>query len=117
MTPFRSVLSHRAGRIAVALFGLAYLVTWVLGVPAVVSHNDQWVVDEFKRVVSRGGRTDVSSSHPGFNTLAAVPAFPGLVISLRAYAIAGRYGWGGVQADVWWPGAVRPWFKITLFVS
>jgi hypothetical protein len=117
MTPFRSLLSHKAGRIAAAFFGLAYLVTWVFGVPAVVSHNDQWVVDEFNRVVARGERRDVASSHPAFLTLAAVPAFPGLVISFRTYAIARRYGWGGVQADFWWPGAVRPWFKITLFVS
>jgi hypothetical protein len=117
MTPIRSVLSHRVGRIAIAVFALAYVATWVFGVPAVVSHNDRWVVEEFKRVVSNGERTDVSSSHPSFDTLAAVPACPGLVVSLRTYAVAGRYGWGGVQADVWWPGAVRPWFKITLFVS
>ncbi len=117
MTPFRSGLSHRAVRIAAVLFGLAYLVTWVFGVPAVVSHNDRWVVDEFKRVVSRNEGHDVLPSNPWFHTFAAFPVLPCVVVSVRAYQVAGRYGWGGVQADLWWPGGIRPWFKITLWLS
>jgi hypothetical protein len=112
-----ALLASRAARNVAVLFALAYLTTWAFGVPAVVSYNDRSVVEEFKRVVARGERDDIRPSHPVFYTLAAVPAFPGIVVSLRAYSIAGRYGWGGLQTDVWWPGGVRPWFKITMFVS
>ena len=104
-------------RIAVVALGIGYLLTWVFGVPAVVSHNDQWVVGEYKRVVSEKKRDDVLPSSPGFFTFAAFPALPGVVLSARAYQVAGRYGWGGVQADVWWPGGVWHWFAVTLYVS
>ncbi len=120
MKAVRAVLSHRSARIAALVLGFAYLATWIFGVPAVLSHNDRWVVAEYKRVVSRGERTDVLPSSPGFHTFAAIPAFPGVVLSFRTYAVAGRYGWGGLQADLWRPGlvgAVRPWFRVTLFVS
>jgi hypothetical protein len=99
------------------LVGLAYIVTWIFGVPTVVSYNDRSVVEEYKRVVARLERDDISPSHPKFFTYAAVPAFPGLVLSLRGYAIERRYERVEIQADFWWPGAVLPWFTVTLFVS
>jgi hypothetical protein len=117
MKLLHSIVASRGRRNVAVLLGLAYLATWAFGVPAVVSYNDRSVVEEFKRVAARGERDDIRPSDPGFITLVAVPVFPGLVLSLRGYAIAGRYGWGGLQADVWWPGTVRQWFQITLFVS
>src|ERR1700730_14858842 len=108
-----TVVIRRTRRVAVVIVCLGYLVTWLFGVPSVVSHNDRVVVEEFKRVLSSGERDDIRSSHPGFVTFTPFPMLPGVVISIRAYAVAGRYGWAGGQCDLWWPGSVRQWFKIT----
>ena len=112
-----TVVISRVRRIAAVTVCLGYLVTWVFGVPTVVSDNDRMVVEEFKRVLSNGERDDIRSSHSRFITFAAFPALPGVVISIRAYAAAGRYGWAGVQGDLCWPGGVRQWFKITWMQS
>ena len=109
-------VARKALMIAAVLLGVGYLVTWVFGVPRAISLNDMSVVASFQRVSTHGDRQDLIRQ-PTFFTVAAFPALPGVVVSVRTYTISRRYSWGGVQADFWWPNQVRPWFRVTLWES
>lgn len=107
----------RSRSIVVLVLLLAYLLTWMLGVPAVQTSNDQWVVSEYKRVIAKGDSRYISDAYPGAQTLVAFPLFPCVVASFSEYQITGLYGWGGWQVHLWWPGGIRLIGRVTLFVS
>ena len=96
---------------------LGYVLTWAFGAPAIQSHEEQWAVDEYKRIVAKGSNHFVLSANPSFRTLVAFPLFPGVVASFRSYQITGLYGCTGWEFHAWWPGGVYRLWQLPIWVS
>lgn len=94
---------------------VAYLVTWIVAVPAVQSTNDRWAVGEYKRL--RDEERNVWSAHPSFRTYVAVPVLPCTVLSYHEYQLGGLYGWGGWELQLWYGFGVVPLFSVTKWIS
>jgi len=73
---------------------IAYIFTWVFGVPAVQTATNADAVEKYKHGKEYGSQR-VWDTHPWIRTSAAFPIFPGLVLSYHEYQVAGLYGWGG----------------------
>jgi hypothetical protein len=110
VTPFH------LSRTVVAVLLVGYVFTAVLGVPAIQSQNSTWAMDEYQKL-NAGHRSDVWTAHPYFRTYASLPVLPLVVLTYHEYQLAGLYGWGGWDLQVWYGAGVIRLFKQTLWVS
>jgi len=92
-----------------------YIVTWALGVPAVLAQQHAAAVAAYKEERARNNR--VWETHPRICTSIAFPVLPGVVVSYHEYQVAGLNGWGGWQVHAWYVGGVRPILERTHWIS
>jgi hypothetical protein len=109
---------------AVALFAgwvlvVSYFLTWVLAVPAVVSHLDHQATDSYKKVLANpklNQQWDLTS-YPSSHTWIAFPVAPGLVLTYHEYAIDPLFGAGLVQIHSWFFGEPRELYGVITWIS
>jgi hypothetical protein len=101
----------RRTRIAVWLVAAMYLLTWALGAPMVQSENTRWAVNEWKRINQDSDGSALRGNLPSMQTYVAVPILPFVVTSYHEYHLAGLYGAGGWDIQLWYlTGVKRVWF-------
>lgn len=88
-------LPRRAQKALVA----AYLLTALLGIPAVQNHTTAWAIAEYKRVHQQS--TEDHPGHPFVATYMAIPLAPGLILTYHEFSLASLYGFGGFQLFFW----------------
>jgi hypothetical protein len=93
-----------------------YVATWAVGVPAVQSSNTKWAIEEYKRV-NLGNNPRVWESHPYVSTFLAFPILPFVIVSYHEYQLAGLYGWGGWDLQLWYVKDVKRILKLGLWIS
>jgi len=93
-----------------------YLLTAFSGVPAVQSHNSDWALTEFKKI--RGVNNPVvMGPYPTMATYFSLPILPFVVLSYHEYILAGLYGWGGWDIQVWHVSGVKRVVNFTVWIS
>jgi hypothetical protein len=93
-------------RLAITLFGVAYLATWGFGVPTVQSALADNALQTYKKLESRDHSPDWQN-YPFIRTYVAFPPLPFLIVTYHEYQLAGLHGWGGWQLHFWFPGHIR----------
>ena len=77
----------------------SYLLTWMLGVPAVHSSLVSFEISEYKRMRAENNR--VWDAHPRIEFSFDIPVLPFVILSYHEYQLAGLYGWGGWGLHFW----------------
>ena len=108
--------TYYPSRTLIKLIIVGYIITAVLGSPAVQSNNSTWAVNEYKRLkVENDAR--VWPSHPYIHTFASLPILPFVLLSYHEYQLDGLYGWGGWDIQLWYGAGVKRLIAIPLWVS
>jgi hypothetical protein len=108
--------SSKSARVVWWVVGAAYAITAVFGVPAAVSAQHGWAVQEYKRIRAAGER-GVWDAHPYFWTYAAVPVAPGIVLTYHEYQLAGLYGLGTFELTLWYAAGTKSLGTLPLWIS
>jgi hypothetical protein len=103
-------------RAALRAIAVAYLLTGVFGVPAVISQQNAWAVSEYKRLRASGAPT-VWDAHPYIWAYGAVPVLPGVVLSYHEYQVGGVYGLGTFELAVWYGVGTKSLGELPIWVS
>jgi len=101
---------------AVILVAL-YLLTWTFGAPRVQSENNRWALEEWKRIHQENQRRDLRDDLPYIDSFVSVPILPFVVATYHEYQLAGLYGAGGWEFQIWYVFGVRSLFFQRIWVS
>jgi hypothetical protein len=111
----RRLLLPPSLHIAVAVVLVPYLITWLLGVPSVLTDFTSAEVAEYKRDKAENNR--VWEVHPVIRFLVAFPVAPALVLTYHEYQVAGLDGEGGWELSLWYGARSRSLWHYRLWVS
>ena len=95
---------------------VAYVFTVIAGIPAAQNARTDWAVQEYKQIHSQSGRMQ-SASHPRIKTFVSVPVLPFVIVSYHEYQLAGLYGWGGWDVQVWYIFGAQSIGRFGLWIS
>jgi len=98
-------------RWAVLIVVSLYLVTWVVGVPSVLSSEAELAAKYYR------GFQNVDEGHPRIRFEFAVPILPGVILVKHHYQVAWLCGWGGWTVYLWYGSGKRVLVKRTTWVS
>lgn len=105
------------GRRSFYVVSLFYIVTSVAGSPAVQSVNTQWATHEYLRLHDEDHHGTVEVSSPYIHTYMSVPILPLVLASYHEYQLAGVYGWGGWDVQIWYVCGVKRLVRIPCWKS
>lgn len=103
-------------KIILFLIVFLYSLTAFIGIPAVQSQNNNWAVEEYKRI-NTGDNPRVWESHPYIKSFVSVPIIPFFVMSYHEYQLDGLYGWGGWDIQLWYLVGVKRLLSVPFWVS
>jgi hypothetical protein len=117
-TPFLQELSitPSARKWIIRVAVVAYLFTWIFGVPAVESFLTAREIKEYKRMRDTGAQR-VWDAHPYIKFYASFPILPGIIVTHHEFQLAGLYGWGGWDIHLWYVGGVKRLMGVGLWIS
>jgi hypothetical protein len=122
-------------KVTISIVAGLYVLTAFAGIPSVQSHNSKWAVEEYKRIntgdqshnskwaveeykrINTGDNQRVWESHPYISSYFSVPVLPLVVMSYHEYQLAGVYGWGGWDIQLWYLFGVKRLLRLPFWVS
>jgi hypothetical protein len=107
---------HRWGKPLVTILIVAYLLTWMFGVPSVQSSLTNDAVAAYKKMRTSYPQ-EVSDGHPYVKSYVAFPVLPGLIVTYHEYQVAYLYGFGGWEWHLWYLTGAKPIFSRPRWVS
>ena len=103
-------------KIPAGILLVLYIITWLMGVPAVHNSQSKWAIEEYETKVNKS-ILPPDRLYPAVKTYIAFPVFPFIIISYHEYHIAPLFAAGGWYCHVWYIKDVIQLFEIGNWIS
>jgi len=107
------------GLVLAAAFVVTFFLTWLLGVPAVISTLDRDAISRYKEYLASPSSHALPNPEgfPSFHTNVAFPIAPGLIVSYHSYVVGPKYGVGAWHLHSWWFSEPKELYAATTWMS
>lgn len=101
----------------VRIVAVAYILTWLAGVPAVQSSNTDWAIKRSSPVPADLHPQGIELHYPHIRTFSSFPIIPFVVMTHHRYQVGILWGWEGLDFHLWYVAGIKRIFRITMSVS
>jgi hypothetical protein len=109
-------MARKLRRWVLYALGALYLATWIWGIPATHTSIARDVISYYKQARRMRPR-EVWDAHPRLRFGASYAILPFVVVNHYEYQVAGLWGWGGFDVDVWYFGGSVTVFSMCKWIS